>query len=98
MLQYSQRRQVPGTVYNHDLTIVELEVLNGQQVRARRDHAVSFAGLAPGHAAMAGGGASPIPAAGAVMGATPTTTAAQGTGAQPADVAVKLIELMKQKR
>lgn len=99
VLQYSQRRQVPGTVYNHDLTIVELDVLNGQQVRARRDHAVSFAGLAPGHAAMAGGGAAPIPAAaGAVLGATPTTTAAQGTGAQPADVAIKLIDLLKQKR
>ena len=98
VLQYSQRRQVPGTVYNHDLTIVELEVLNGQQVRARRDHAVSFAGIAPGHAAMAGGGASPIPSAGAVMGATSTTATAQGPGAQPADGAIKLIDLLKQKR
>jgi hypothetical protein len=47
---------------------------------------------------MAGGGAAPIPAGGAVMAATPTTTAAQGTGAQPADVAIKLIDLLKQKR
>jgi hypothetical protein len=94
VLQYSMRRDVPGTVYTHDLTIVELEAASARQVRTVRDHAVSFTGLRAG----AAGGASPAPAFGAEVanGAMPSTGSA--VGAQPADVAVKLIELFKQKR
>jgi hypothetical protein len=94
VLQYSMRRQVPGTVYTHDLTIVELEVASSRQVRMVRDHAVSFPGLRAG----AAGGAAPAAAFGAEVanGAMPST--GNAGGAQPADVAVKLIELFKQRR
>ena len=101
VLQYSMRREVPGTVYNHDLTIAQLEVVSGRQVRTVRDHAVSFANLAPGGsaAASAGPGGAIGTTAAAVLGTpTPTAAAAPTTGAQPADVAIKLIDLLKQKR
>ena len=94
VLQYSMRRQVPGTVYAHDLTIVELEVASSRQVRMVRDHAVSFAGLRAG----AAGGASPAAAFGADVANGAMPSADTAGGAQPADVAVKLIELFKQKR
>ena len=101
VLQYSMRREVPGTVYNHDLTIAQLEVVSGRQVRTVRDHAVSFANLMPGGSAAASagpGGAIGTTAAAVLVSPTPTAAAAPTTGAQPADVAIKLIDLLKQKR
>ena len=99
ILQYSMRREVPGNAYNHDLTITQLEVVSGRQVRTVRDHAVSFANLVPGGSAAAstGPGGTFDTTTAAVLGTTPTA-AAPATGAQPADVAIKLIELMKPKR
>lgn len=45
VVQYSMRRQVAGNVFSHDITIVELGLVGGQQVRELRDHAVGFTGL-----------------------------------------------------
>ncbi len=97
VLQYSMRRQVPGRVYNHDLTIVQMEVASGRQVRMLRDYAVSFANLSAGAGAGAAQGNGPAGAAAAAMADTGTAPVGNG-GAQPADVAIKLIELLKQKR
>lgn len=59
VLQYNVRHTVPGQVFSHDLTIVQLAVLDGQRVREVRDHAIGFTGLQ----ASAGFGASPLAAA-----------------------------------
>jgi hypothetical protein len=84
VLQYSSRRSVPGNVFNHDLTIVELNVVSGRQVRTVREHALSFANLSAGS-----GAASAIASGG---------TVAPGQAVAPAqlvDTAQKLIELFK---
>lgn len=59
VLQYSMRQQVAGSVFSHDLTIVELALVEGQRIRELRDHAISFSGLtaSAGYAAAAGAGA-----------------------------------------
>jgi len=44
-LQYSTRRQVPGHVFQHDLTLALLQVVGPSQVRAASDLAFSFANL-----------------------------------------------------
>ncbi len=67
VVQYSMRRQVAGTVFTHDITLVELAPLGGSQVREVRDHALSFAGLT----ASAGYGAG---AAAVAPGATSTAS------------------------
>jgi len=45
VLQYNMRRQVAGTVFSHDITIVQLARPDGQHVREIRDHVLSFSNL-----------------------------------------------------
>ena len=73
VLQYSMRRQVAGNVFSHDITIVQLGLIGGRQVRELRDHAIGFTGLtASSGFAAAQHGAAPAPAAPATMaGAAP---------------------------
>lgn len=76
VLQYASRREAPGSVFTHDITIVELAVLDGQHVRELRDHTVGFSGLT------ASAGYAAVPAAAAGLGpATPD----RGAPAKPAD-------------
>lgn len=71
VLQYSMRRQVAGNLFSHDITLVQMELLGGRQVREVRDHLLSFSGLtatsgfgAGASAAAAAGGSTPDAAAG----------------------------------
>jgi hypothetical protein len=45
VVQYSMRRQVAGSVFSHDITIVQLGIVDGQRVREARDHVLSFTDL-----------------------------------------------------
>jgi hypothetical protein len=45
VLQYSRRAQTPGDVFQHDLTIAELEVVGPRQVRTLHEYALSFTNL-----------------------------------------------------
>ena len=59
VVQYDMRRQVAGTVFAHDITLVELAPLGARQLRTVRDHLVALSGLT----ASAGYGATPQAAA-----------------------------------
>ncbi len=59
LLQYGGANLVPGTVFGHDLTIVQLQVLSAAQVRSVRDYAVSFSNLTDGKRAAGPGGNAP---------------------------------------
>jgi hypothetical protein len=50
VLQYSRRGPPPGNVFQHDLTIAELEVVGASQVRTLREYALSFTNLRAGGA------------------------------------------------
>lgn len=80
VLQYSMRRQVAGTVFQHDFTIVQLAQVGPQQVRELRDHAVSFSQLRA-TSGFAGAGTRP---AGGVAIAMPAPAAAGPDAAAPA--------------
>jgi hypothetical protein len=73
VVQYSMRRQVAGNVFSHDITIVQLAVVNGQQVRELRDYAVGFTDLTASSGFAAGRNAT-------ATGTTPTQPAAGGSG------------------
>ena len=45
VLQYSRRGNPPGNVFQHDLTIAQLEIVGPQQVRTRHEYALSFTDL-----------------------------------------------------
>jgi hypothetical protein len=77
VLQYSLRRQVPGTVFSHDITIVQLGRAEGRRVRELRDHVVGFTGLTASSGFAAG--ANPVPPIGSPSfpsAAAPTAGAA----------------------
>jgi hypothetical protein len=74
VVQYSLRRQVAGSLFQHDFTIVQLALSGPQQVREVRDFAVSFSQLS----ATSGAGASGR-AAFAQPAAAPTPQATGGT-------------------
>jgi hypothetical protein len=78
VVQYSMRRQVAGNVFSHDITIVQLAVVNGQQVRELRDHAVGFTGLTASSGFAAGRNATPT--ALPIAGTAPAQPAAPGSG------------------
>jgi hypothetical protein len=66
VVQYSLRRQVAGTVFQHDFTIVQLAMAGPQPIREVRDYAVSFAQLSATSGAGAGAGAAmALPSGGA---------------------------------
>jgi hypothetical protein len=73
VVQYSMRRQVAGNVFSHDITIVQLAAVNGQQVRELRDYAVGFTDLTASSGFAAGRNAT-------ATGTTPTQPAAGGSG------------------
>lgn len=84
VLQYSLRRQVAGNMFSHDITVVQLELLGGRQVREARDHALSFSGLtaSAGYGAAARSATPAPPAAAECAGAG----ACQATGPLVASV------------
>jgi hypothetical protein len=45
VLQYGRRGTPPGDVFQHDLTIAQLEIVSAQQVRTAHEYALSFSNL-----------------------------------------------------
>jgi hypothetical protein len=92
VLQYSMRRQVAGSVFTHDITLVELVPVGVNQLREARDHMLSFSGLTANTGFNA-------PTAGTLAGEVLNT--ATGAGVAPAgatdalQTVNKLVDLFK---
>ena len=56
VLQYSSRNAVAGNLFTQDLTLVQLEVVSGRQVRMAHDYALSFSNLGANSGSGAGFG------------------------------------------
>jgi hypothetical protein len=69
VLQYSRRGPPPGDVFQHDLTIAELEVVGPRQVRTVHEYALGFSNLRGGgaFAVREGQAKGPAPAVGTLV-------------------------------